>query len=453
LYEILEKQILDWYDRISQYVTSDEKNWFYYIKNYEVKCESNGSISGKPLIAYIPYINPFLSFKHRNGEHIAFKELFDISEKIIHVMKCYNVEIPYEPQVRRATRELILLAFENSQHQLPSKDEIKKRIIDNVDHLFYRSIEKVTKVRSIAPIIGCTLTDSLLLGDVTFRNPTEQDLALIMMAQQKSPFELPKDPAFFRHPVLVLDHNVNMQPDPNRYSIEESLRILHIAFKVRVRDALFAIRLGSQADVGFSSVFHIDSEWITPESLRLLTEEPYSTYKTVVAGTTIPKLSTIMPRIALQKQPIEKIFHSLKTVRDKREKDSVFHLDLAIRRFDQALSRNNPEDQLIDLVISLETLALISQELSFRLALWTAVIAGTDDKSRHEIYKDIKKAYDLRNKIVHGEERPEEKTVREYALKTRSHFCSVFRKLLQILPEKKLETIKKELPERIFRAK
>jgi hypothetical protein len=80
-------------------------------------------------------------------------------------------------------------------------------------------------------------------------------------------------------------------------------------------------------------------------------------------------------------------------------------LGVALRRFNSANERLKDEDRLLDLIIAMEALLLRGDEqneLGFRFALrGTALIS--DKKIRKEIFSNLKSAYDLRSRIVHGE--------------------------------------------------
>lgn len=74
----------------------------------------------------------------------------------------------------------------------------------------------------------------------------------------------------------------------------------------------------------------------------------------------------------------------------------------AIRRLFYAETRNRPADTLVDLMIACEALYLDTDkdELKFRLSLNAALWA--DGVNKRAVLADVRKAYDLRSKIVHG---------------------------------------------------
>ena len=84
-------------------------------------------------------------------------------------------------------------------------------------------------------------------------------------------------------------------------------------------------------------------------------------------------------------------------------KNAPNFLDVSITRFNFASDRERPEDKLIDYITAFESLFVKEkQELSYRLSVRVALLIGKDKQDRKQIFELIKKAYDLRSKIVHG---------------------------------------------------
>ena len=78
-------------------------------------------------------------------------------------------------------------------------------------------------------------------------------------------------------------------------------------------------------------------------------------------------------------------------------------LDIPIRYFNYAQTRERPEDKLIDYMIAFEGLFLKEKaELRYRLSLRVAAFLGENLDEKREIFTLMKKAYDLRSNIVHG---------------------------------------------------
>jgi hypothetical protein len=80
---------------------------------------------------------------------------------------------------------------------------------------------------------------------------------------------------------------------------------------------------------------------------------------------------------------------------------------MAARRFGFAVARRRPDDELVDLIIAAEALLLDDNErdekrfqVSLRLALSTEVAEAT----QRQVFRFIKRAYDVRSAIIHGGE-------------------------------------------------
>ena len=79
-------------------------------------------------------------------------------------------------------------------------------------------------------------------------------------------------------------------------------------------------------------------------------------------------------------------------------------LNTAINRYNDYFTRKEVEDRLIDLMIAFEAIFLRENEkmeLTFKLALRTAVFLEGRDIKRENLFEFIKKAYDVRSPIIH----------------------------------------------------
>lgn len=93
------------------------------------------------------------------------------------------------------------------------------------------------------------------------------------------------------------------------------------------------------------------------------------------------------------------LLRALKTAeKDKR-------LNLAVRRFDAAYLRLDPEDRLIDLWIAFEALLLpdMSGELSYRVAIRLAQLIGQTASDKRAAFRSARRSYDQRSRVVHGQ--------------------------------------------------
>lgn len=83
---------------------------------------------------------------------------------------------------------------------------------------------------------------------------------------------------------------------------------------------------------------------------------------------------------------------------------------LALRRFDGAYERRDPEDALLDLWIAFEALLIPGDtaELSYRASLRIGRLVGGSREERWQAFKDARQSYRMRSKVVHGEAPPKD---------------------------------------------
>ena len=80
-------------------------------------------------------------------------------------------------------------------------------------------------------------------------------------------------------------------------------------------------------------------------------------------------------------------------------------LNIAIKRFNDSFTRRDVEDRIIDLMIAFEALFLKEDEkmeLTFKLALRTAIFLKNKDVEGDNLFNFMKVAYNTRSNIIHG---------------------------------------------------
>lgn len=89
---------------------------------------------------------------------------------------------------------------------------------------------------------------------------------------------------------------------------------------------------------------------------------------------------------------------------DKSLSNIPSFLNLALDRFNYAYDRKKPEDKLIDYMIAFETLYTkeVPGEPGYRIGMRTAALIGKTDEDKMRIFCDLRKAYGVRSKLVHG---------------------------------------------------
>jgi hypothetical protein len=124
-------------------------------------------------------------------------------------------------------------------------------------------------------------------------------------------------------------------------------------------------------------------------------------------------------------------------------------LDVAIRRFHLSYQNNRDDDKLIDQMIAFESLYLgDDKELGYKLALRTSFLLG---KQRAKIFKDMKKAYEIRGKIVHGQKQVDWAKLVVTVNTTQEYLRQSIRKFLLLLSKgMSLKQIQDKLDENIL---
>lgn len=110
------------------------------------------------------------------------------------------------------------------------------------------------------------------------------------------------------------------------------------------------------------------------------------------------------------------------------------NIEVALNRFHSAYS-GEPEEKIVDQMIAFEAIYLgDAQELKYKLSMRTAFFIG-EPRERERIHKDMLKAYNLRNSIIHGSNKPVGESVDEILPKTENYLRQSMRKILSSLPE------------------
>ncbi len=124
----------------------------------------------------------------------------------------------------------------------------------------------------------------------------------------------------------------------------------------------------------------------------------------------------------------------------------------AVRRFSYASDRDRYDDSLVDLMISAESIFLADVappqergELRYRLALRAAFFIESSEYSRREIFKHMKRAYDVRSVIAHGGGEPDDpkllRSPKDAALSLQD-FTKLTEHLLRMALKKRIEIAK-----------
>jgi Apea-like HEPN len=163
-------------------------------------------------------------------------------------------------------------------------------------------------------------------------------------------------------------------------------------------DIITALRLLKKGDIGAPAIYeksHTPVLWQGVRMVNMLQQvrqfprTPFQYYELSEQG--IPVLKELV--------------NALHQLRKRQVTPSLYgDMTVALRRFNQSYNRELPEDQIIDLTITLESslLAKVRDELSYRLSLrGAALLMPTGKWEPSESQALLKGMYDIRSKIVH----------------------------------------------------
>jgi hypothetical protein len=119
---------------------------------------------------------------------------------------------------------------------------------------------------------------------------------------------------------------------------------------------------------------------------------------------------------------------------------------LAVSRFASSYDRESPHDKIIDCFIGLEALLIKDdRELGYKLRLRTANLLGLNRDDRQKIFSEIRVGYDLRSKIVHGNDpgksvslstRPQSVSIHEFAEELERYLARALMRLADLRAER-----------------
>jgi len=126
---------------------------------------------------------------------------------------------------------------------------------------------------------------------------------------------------------------------------------------------------------------------------------------------------------------------------DKIDLDKRKSFRIACGRFSRAYEEHREDEILIDFMIAFEALFLRGERAPSNtgqfIGLGCSVLLGNNDREREEINNFLIKAYNIRNKIVHGSEyktpiqiNNEDYSMRDFVLKLQQYLSESIRKLL-----------------------
>jgi len=165
-------------------------------------------------------------------------------------------------------------------------------------------------------------------------------------------------------------------------------------YGIEIRDLVTMIRLVCPSSVGYSTVI-LQLEFSGGITI-------FPVYSTIPSG-----FPAVFGRLRgrtckLDEKRIDFLQKLWVKFRAVRKDETVTRLQCimrALRRFNNAIASVDVEDEIVDLLICLETLF---QSPGFRMVFYASYLLGLDNKRYVHARTTLDKAYDVRSKVVHG---------------------------------------------------
>lgn len=166
--------------------------------------------------------------------------------------------------------------------------------------------------------------------------------------------------------------------------------------KERFEKFLFALKIFHHGDVQFGGIYYKESENWEVKPTICISSEPILNK---------PKIKYSLETESFSDKDFKKFLNNFSKINLTKGKH-VF-LGRSIKRFSQSLENENTLDRIVDFITCLESLySSKEQQLSFRFAMRVANVLGQTPHQKLMLQEFILQIYDLRSKIVHGDELP-----------------------------------------------
>lgn len=182
------------------------------------------------------------------------------------------------------------------------------------------------------------------------------------------------------------------------------------AYPIDIIDKFFgAFRIVTAVDTGYAQLYSIANGW----AAHCTADLPY------LQGVTLRSYPSWFEDFHWNVESIpmfsDTMINEVKTTFNILLKAKENSIDLALKRLNRCLIRDNEEDAVLDATIALE--ALLSdgnQEMTHKLALRVGALSKLDtisDREPSKAFSDIKNIYNYRSAIVHGSKNTEQKRI------------------------------------------
>jgi len=218
--------------------------------------------------------------------------------------------------------------------------------------------------------------------------------------------EIPLGGSIFNQGMIEIEFNVKRSLSNEKIikRVQEKLNIFRLSIALVKFDTF---------SIGEGLIFiNIDDPFNSDEIKRLIRKQPNS-------------WSSLKLNIENAEKLIDKIKKINKWSRESND------LKRAIWRFGRACSAETYEDQLVESIIGMEGLVIPnSGEVRYRFSTNSTYLLQTVDHDPENLYKEMKKLYDMRSKAVHGESDQEIKEQSDKAIK---YFIKCIDRIISLL--------------------
>ena len=208
------------------------------------------------------------------------------------------------------------------------------------------------------------------------------------------------------HALVLKDWHVQNEHYFSSASIIQSSDIME-----KIERFFASIRMVRNVETGYAQLIQLAVDWARDYAVNLpeMSFEFVRAYPPSLQRRSLDKNNR---PVILQNemQEIAKIYSFL-------TEDEHASLTIAVKRINACYLRSSDDDSIIDATIAMEALFGDSdnQEMTHKLALRMAALSSLDvrrERSTHDIFKDTKKIYKFRSKVVHGRKEKEINKVR-----------------------------------------
>lgn len=158
------------------------------------------------------------------------------------------------------------------------------------------------------------------------------------------------------------------------------------------------------------------------------------------------------PKYVLNQSDVPRVNELVGNLTKLRKLNKPDNMGITLKRFNSSY-HGDIEDRIIDQMIAFESLYLGSeQELTYKLATRAAFLLRKRKDHRILVFKNIKRAYSYRSRIVHGDNPPSIYELRTIVTKTEDYLRQSIRKFLLLLSKGlSLKEIRDKLDENILK--